>query len=89
MAKAGFNAILNHSGREYLVGNAAIVLYPAAGASDDYAYAMANARIAITMELPAGGANGFDPPPSDIEEYVEESWLGIIAMAEKVIEKYN
>lgn len=89
VAQAGFNAVYKYSGRKYQVGNAAILLYPAAGASDDYAYALADARIAITMELPSGGANGFDPPPADIKEYVEESWVGIIAMAKKVIERYN
>lgn len=88
MAQAGFDAIYNYSQREYQVGNAAILLYPAAGASDDYAYAVADARIAITMELPSGGSRGFDPPPSDIKSYVEESWVGIVAMAKKVIEKY-
>ncbi|KAL5277840.1 hypothetical protein ACFFRR_002834 [Megaselia abdita] len=88
VAQAGFNAIFKHSGRRYKVGNSAKLMYPAAGASDDYAYAEAGARISYTMELPSGGSRGFDPPPSDIKSYVEESWAGISAMAEKVIELY-
>lgn len=88
VGKAGFDAIFMHSGRRYSVGNSAELMYPAAGASDDYAYAEAEARISITMELPGGGT-GFDPPPSSIKSYVEESWIGIAAMAEKVIELYQ
>ena len=89
VAQAAFDAIKAYSGREYQIGNAAILLYPAAGASDDYAYAAADARIAVTMELPSGGSTGFDPPPKDIKPYVEESWQGIVAMAKTVIAKYN
>lgn len=89
VGQAGYDAIYAYSGRKYLVGNAAILMYPAAGASDDYAYARADARISITMELPSGGKQGFDPPPSDIKPYVEESWIGIVAMANRVIAKYN
>lgn len=87
VAQAGYKAILANSGRKYKVGNAAKLMYPAAGASDDYAYSL-GARISITMELPSGGLRGFDPPPKDIKKHVEESWVGIVAMANRVIEKY-
>lgn len=40
------------------------------------------------MELPAGGDNYFNPPPEDIERLVKETWVGIVAMAQKVVEKY-
>lgn len=89
VGQAGFNAIFAHSGRIYKVGNSAFLMYPAAGASDDYAYAEAGARVSYTMELPSGGNRGFDPPPQDIKSYVEESWIGISAMARKVIELYQ
>uniref|UniRef100_T1GEZ0 Peptidase M14 domain-containing protein n=1 Tax=Megaselia scalaris TaxID=36166 RepID=T1GEZ0_MEGSC len=88
VAQAGYQAIFKLSGRKYEVGNSAKLLYAAAGASDDFAY-HEGARISITMELPSGGPTGFDPPPKDIKKYVEESWVGIRAMASKVIEKYN
>jgi len=39
------------------------------------------------MELPFGGT-GFDPPASDIDSIVKETWVGIAAMARKVIQKY-
>lgn len=62
-------------------------MYAAAGGSDDYAYAVAKIPISITMELPAGGT-GFDPKPAQIQPFVSETWVGIKAMAEKLVSKY-
>uniref|UniRef100_A0A1A9WD12 Peptidase M14 domain-containing protein n=1 Tax=Glossina brevipalpis TaxID=37001 RepID=A0A1A9WD12_9MUSC len=87
VAQAGAEAIKKATGNKYTVGSSTNVLYAAAGGSDDYAYAKANIPIAITMELPAGGS-GFDPSPNQIQPFVEETWVGIKAMAEKVMEKY-
>lgn len=39
------------------------------------------------MELPAGGS-GFDPKPAQIEPFVSETWIGIKAMAEKLMTKF-
>lgn len=86
MAKAGYDAILEATGTEYEIGSSTLVLYVAAGASDDYAF-NAGFPISFTMELPPGGT-GFDPPASDIDHLVKETWVGIAAMARKVVEKY-
>lgn len=86
VGQAGSNAIFQYSGRKYTVGSAAKISYPASGGSDDYVYAGNHAKISITMELPGGGELGFDPPESSIKPYVEESWIGIVAMAKKVFE---
>ncbi|XP_055912461.1 carboxypeptidase B-like [Eupeodes corollae] len=88
VAMAGYNAILKETGTIYTVGSSTNVLYIAAGASDDYAFGATNIPIAITMELPAGGTTGFDPPASSIDEYVKETWVGIKAMGLTVIQKY-
>ncbi|XP_011180717.2 carboxypeptidase B [Zeugodacus cucurbitae] len=88
IARAGADAIKNATSTQYTVGSSTNVLYAAAGGSDDYALAMANIPISMTMELPSAG-NGFDPPQSQIEELVSETWIGIKAMAEKVAEKYK
>jgi len=87
IAQAGASAIRSATGTRYTVGSSTNVLYAAAGGSDDYALAMANIPISITMELPAGGS-GFDPKPSQIEPFVSETWIGIRAMARRVISKY-
>ncbi|KAH8270236.1 hypothetical protein KR018_006102 [Drosophila ironensis] len=86
VAKAGYEAILAATGTEYEYGSSTAVLYEAAGASDDYAF-NAGFSISFTMELPPGGT-GFDPPASSIDEMVKETWVGIAAMARKVVEKY-
>ncbi|KAL7733177.1 hypothetical protein ACLKA6_004691 [Drosophila palustris] len=85
VARAGGDAIQAATGTVYEVGSSTNVLYIAAGASDDYAF-YAGFNISITMELSGGGATGFDPPASSIDEFVTETWIGIRAMAEKVIE---
>jgi len=38
----------------------------AAGGSDDYMKGGQNIAYAYTVELPGGGSNGFNPPPSAI-----------------------
>lgn len=87
VARAGGDAIKEATGTVYAVGSSTNVLYIAAGASDDYAF-YAGFNVSITMELSGGGITGFDPPASKIDEFVTETWIGIRAMAEKVIEKY-
>lgn len=89
VARAGADAIHNATGTPYAVGSSTNVLYAAAGGSDDYAFAVADVPIAITMELPGGGSAGFNPPPARIEEIVKESFIGVRAMALDVAKKYN
>lgn len=87
VATAGAEAIKAATGNVYTVGSSTNVLYVAAGASDDYAF-NAGFPISFTMELPTAGATGFDPPVEMIDPLVKETWVGIRAMALKVIEKY-
>lgn len=88
VAQAGAAAIKQATGSRYTVGSSTNVLYAASGGSDDWAFAVADVPISITMELPGGGNGGFNPPPSSIEKIVKESWLGIKAMALKVAQKF-
>ncbi|XP_053953346.1 carboxypeptidase B [Anastrepha ludens] len=87
IAQVGADAIKAATGTDYTVGSSTNVLYAAAGGSDDYAFAVAKIPISITMELPSAG-NGFDPAPAKILELVSETWVGIKAMAEKLVETY-
>uniref|UniRef100_A0A182JA42 Peptidase M14 domain-containing protein n=1 Tax=Anopheles atroparvus TaxID=41427 RepID=A0A182JA42_ANOAO len=89
VAQAGAAAIRNATGTRYTVGSSTNVLYAAAGGSDDWAFAVADVPISITMELPGGGSAGFNPPPSRIEEIVKESFEGIRAMALLVAKNYS
>jgi hypothetical protein len=85
---AAANAIERATGRKYEIGASSILLYPAAGGSDDYAMAVAKIPFAYTIELPQGGDLDFDPPPQLIKPLVEESWIGIRAMIMKVRNSY-
>ncbi|XP_058121711.1 carboxypeptidase B1-like [Anopheles ziemanni] len=89
VAQAGASAIRQETGTRYTVGSSTNVLYAAAGGSDDWAFAVAEVPISITMELPGGGSAGFNPPPSRIEEIVKESFVGIRAMALEVAKNYS
>ncbi|XP_050335205.1 carboxypeptidase B isoform X3 [Bactrocera neohumeralis] len=88
IARAGAAAIKTATGTEYTVGSSTNVLYPASGGSLDYALAKAKIPVPMAMELPSAGQR-FDPPLSKIEELASETWIGIKAMAEKIIEKYK
>lgn len=88
IADLGAMAIVHATNGIYSYGSAYHVLYPTSGDSTDYALGVANVKVAMTMELPAGGALGFDPWVSHIEGMVTESWVGVRAMAEEVIRRY-
>jgi len=75
------------NGTSYLVGNGAIALYPAFGASDDYAAAQ-GVDISVTIELPGGGTYGFDLPAERIIPVVEETMVGLEALFEFIAETY-
>ncbi|XP_055841090.1 carboxypeptidase B-like [Episyrphus balteatus] len=87
VARAGAKAIKMATGTRYTVGSSTNVLYEASGGSDDWALGVAGIPISITMELPAGGS-GFNPSPQYIDPFVSEAWIGIKAMAQRVISKY-
>lgn len=76
MGRIFADAVFESTGRNYTVGNAAIALYPAFGASDDYA-AFVGVETSFTYELPCGGPNRWDPPASQIFEIVTETWTGL------------
>ncbi|XP_061394965.1 carboxypeptidase B1-like [Musca vetustissima] len=88
VADAGAMAIVLTTGTSYTYGNTYKVIYPTSGDSSDYALAAINVPVSLCIEMPAGGFSGFDPPPRQIEGFVTETWIGVRAMAETVIEKY-
>lgn len=83
------NAIKEATGTRYTVGSSTNVLYAAAGGSDDYMFAKANIPFSYTMELSQGGHSGFDPPPSQIEGFVKESFIGIEKMAKEIAKRFK
>lgn len=84
LAKRATEAIRSVSGTEYTVGGSSLALYPAAGASDDWAMGVAKIPIVYTIELPGGGSYGFDLPPSEIQAVVVETFEGFKVLANHI-----
>uniref|UniRef100_A0A1I8PH78 Peptidase M14 domain-containing protein n=1 Tax=Stomoxys calcitrans TaxID=35570 RepID=A0A1I8PH78_STOCA len=87
VADAGAMAIVLSTGGVYSYGNTYQLIYPTSGDSADYAVSALNVPISLCIEMPAGGFLGFDPPVRQIEDIVLETWIGIRAMAEVVVQK--
>ncbi|XP_059612595.1 carboxypeptidase B1-like [Phlebotomus argentipes] len=72
----------------YRVGNGAGILGISSGTSKDWVYSGPGVPLSYTLELPRGGTQGFDPPATAIEGVVTETFAGLRAIAEFVIERY-
>ena len=69
---------------DYKFGTSAIILYPAAGGSDDYAHGQANIKLSYTVELPDKGNNGFVLPPTEIVPVGQECLIGLKSMIDAI-----
>jgi len=72
------NAIRGVNGRSYQYGSSAVVLYAAAGGSDDWAYGSEGVVASFTVEC---AGNNFTPPVSAIGPVAREVYAGIKALA--------
>lgn len=80
VACAWIESVSELRGTQYQFGTSAILLYPAAGGSDDYAHGVAGIRFAYTIELPDQGRRGFILPPSEIIPVGQETLMGLSSM---------
>ncbi|KAL1501712.1 hypothetical protein ABEB36_006993 [Hypothenemus hampei] len=73
----------------YTVANSAIFLYPAAGASDDWAVGEAEIKLSYTVELPNGDAPYyFMIPARQILPVVQETFQGVQAFHKYIEEEF-
>lgn len=79
-ARAWMGAVEQYRGTRYQFGTSSILLYPAAGGSDDYAYGDANIKYSYTVELPDRGRSGFLLSPREIIPVGQETVMGLNAM---------
>lgn len=86
VANAGSRAAYSLRGTQYRTGTSAILLYPAAGASDDFAYEYAGVKHSYTIELPDTGNKGFLLPPNEIIPVGQETVYGLAAMVNAMSE---
>ncbi|XP_060520849.1 uncharacterized protein LOC132698674 [Cylas formicarius] len=71
------DAIAEVRGSSYVVGSTTNILYYAAGVTQDWAKGVAGVQLGYCIELPRGGAYGFNPPAAEIKGIVEETFEGI------------
>lgn len=84
VASEGMQAIASLHGTHYRFGPSAIVLYAAAGGSDDYAHGVANIKLSYTIELPDEGRYGFLLPADRIIPVGREILAGVTAMTRAI-----
>lgn len=73
-------------GVNYLVGASGTLLYPAAGASDDWAKSL-GIKYAYTVELRDSGRYGFILPASHIEKTAQEAMEFVFVVARAIYEE--
>jgi len=76
-------------GTEYTIGNTAEILYAASGGSHDWAKGGAGIKFSYCYELRDTGDYGFILPANQIIPSGEETFAGVMSMAEDVMEYYN
>ncbi|CAH1402679.1 unnamed protein product [Nezara viridula] len=75
------SAIKKLDGKTYQVGNTAMLLYPAAGGSDDWVKTATKAKYVYTIELRDEGEHGFILPEEYILPTVREAFTAIKVIA--------
>jgi murein tripeptide amidase MpaA len=90
-AKRAASALSRVYGTEYRVGPSSLTLYPAAGASDDFAKGRVGIPFSYTIELPPSSSanNGFLASPTLIRPTGLETTVGLIALAQEVSRDYT
>lgn len=79
-------ALSSKYGTRYTVGSSTVILYAAAGGSDDWAMAVAGIELSYTIELPGGR---FDPPPKNIAKVGDETFDAFVVFQQYVEKKYT
>uniref|UniRef100_A0A023ES11 Zinc carboxypeptidase A 1 n=1 Tax=Aedes albopictus TaxID=7160 RepID=A0A023ES11_AEDAL len=85
IAKATVTSLAKRYGTKYNYGNIYDAIYPASGASVDWAYGTLDVKIAYTYELrPGSGSwNGFVLPPKQIVPTGEETLDSLVTLLEE------
>ncbi|XP_055378923.1 carboxypeptidase A2 [Condylostylus longicornis] len=89
LAEYGKKAIQYATGRKYRCGSISQVTNRTySGSIADYAFGIQKVPYAIVMELPSKKL-GFQPPQDKLQKLSEESWIGIKAMCQQLLQKYS
>ncbi|OXA37503.1 Carboxypeptidase B [Folsomia candida] len=89
VARQGAQALEAVNGTKYIVGTPPKIIYPCAGTSTDWARAVANVKFTFTYELRDTGKDKFLLPPNQIIPSGKETWAGVVAMVQGVMDFYK
>jgi len=87
LGKIGVDALKAVNGIQYTYGQSTVLLYAAAGASDDYVYSR-GIKYSYTVELRDQGY-GFQLPPAQIKPSGAETLAAVLAMTESIAKENN
>jgi len=82
------NALKSVYGTEYTCGPSARTLYAASGCSEDWGFAVLDAKYSFVMELRDTGRYGFLLPASQIQESGIETFEAMKALGEHLLSEY-
>jgi murein tripeptide amidase MpaA len=89
VATLASDAIYATNGTRYKTGTSFEHLSLSSGVSKDYAVGVGKIDYSFTVELPGGGANGFDIPASRIPAVMTETFNAIIEFGKYISEQFN
>ncbi|KAI5700945.1 hypothetical protein M8J75_004534 [Diaphorina citri] len=81
LATAVRGAIFNITGTRYKIGSTADIMGVNSGGSDDWVKGYVGVKYCYTVELPRGGAQGFDLPNDQIRKVVHDMFEGVKVFA--------
>jgi len=85
-AKAAVSALQAVHGTQFDYGPIATTIYPASGSSADYTYGVCGVKFSYGVELRDSGRYGFVLPANQIVPSGEETFAGVMALAQYMIE---
>ena len=84
-----FDYCRNEHGVIYKSGPIAEIIYEASGSSVDWAHAKLGIKYAYALELRDDGRYGFNLPVNEIQPTVEETFAGIVGMADEIYKEFE
>ena len=84
-----FDYCRSEHGVTYKSGPIAEIIYEASGSSVDWAHAKLGIKYAYALELRDDGTHGFNLPVNEIQPTVEETFAGIVGMADEIYKEFE
>nr|CAD7402558.1 unnamed protein product [Timema poppensis] len=82
LADKANKAIIDEGGEPYFIGTAPQLLYSASGSSLDWMRGVGGVKYGFVAELPGGGKEGFDMPPTGINKTAREFFAALRVFGE-------